>query len=119
MRNTKSKVKTKTKALKKCKVRFIAYNDTQYTYASILDNNDDIVEIKPNVKLSGFELGDNYSTDFLCKKNDNTYIAIETIDKRFLLKPLHLKQLENSRKYWLSRGIEWKLVIGEKTYGQK
>ena len=119
MHNTKSHTKTLKRAVSKSKNRFIAYNDTQFAYVKILEADTEIDDILPNYKLSGFSLGENYSTDFLCKKIDNTMTAIETIEKRVLLKPQNLKLLEASRHYWLARGVEWKLVVGEKTNEQK
>ena len=114
MRNSKTNGKTLKKAMSKCKKRFIAYSDTQFKYAHTLEADNQIIDIQANVKLNSFPLGDCYTTDFLCKKADNTYIAIETIEKKYLLKPMHLKLLENSRHYWLARGVDWKLIIGEK-----
>ena len=119
MRNSKTNGKTLKKALSKCKKRFIAYSDTQYKYADYLEADIQIIDIQANIKLNGFPLGDSYTTDFFCKKADNTFIAIETIDKKHLLKPMHLKLLENSRHYWISRDVEWKLIIGEKTNEKK
>ena len=54
MRNTKTKGKTMTKALSKCHKRFIAHNEVQWAYADILEGNEDINEIKCNVKLIDF-----------------------------------------------------------------
>lgn len=112
MHNSKSNVKTLKKALSKCKTRFLAYSDTQFKYADYLEANDEIAEVKCNVRLQGFSLGENYTSDFLCVKADKTMVVMETIDKKSLLKPKNLKLLEESRHYWLSRGIEWKLVLG-------
>ena len=58
-------ISTKTQTL------FHAYNDIQFRYGEVLDKRSDIVEIRCNVKLDGFILGDNYTTDFYCIKTDN------------------------------------------------
>ena len=113
MRNSKTNSKTMKKALNKCK-RFIAYNEVQWAYADTLATNEDIVEIQCNVKLNGFPLGDTFSSDFVCVKKDRTLLVIETIEKKYLLKPRNLKLLEASRTYWLARGVQdWRLVVGE------
>ena len=115
MRNTKTKGKTMTKALSKCHKRFIAHNEVQWAYADILEGNEDINEIKCNVKLLGCELGENYSSDFVCTKSNGELLVVETVFKKHLLKPLNLKLLEESRKYWLARGVQdWRLVVGDK-----
>ena len=43
-----------TRALAKCNKRFIAYNEVQWAYAEVLEKDDEIAEIKCNVKLSVF-----------------------------------------------------------------
>lgn len=62
------------KKLNKCKNIFYAYNDIQFRYGEVLDKRSDIVEIRCNVKLDGFILGDNYTTDFYCIK-DNLIVS--------------------------------------------
>lgn len=119
MHNSKSNVQTRKKSHLKCKNRFIAFNDTQFNYGDYLDSDNNIIEFQCNVRLQGFSLGDNYTSDFLCVKADKTMIVMETIDKKNLLKPKNLKLLEESRHYWLARGVEWKLIIGEKTNGKE
>ena len=64
MRNSKTHSVTIKKQLNKCKTVFNAYNDIQYAYGISLDNNNDIVDIKCNVKLIGCVEGEHYTTDF-------------------------------------------------------
>lgn len=113
MRNTNGKGKTKTRKLQKCNGRFIAHNEVQWVYAETLENDESIAEIKCNVKLQGCELGDNYSTDFVCTQTNGELLVVETIEKKHLFKPLSCKQLDASRNYWMRRGVsDFRLVIG-------
>lgn len=113
MRNTHTRCKTYTRSLKKCKKRFIAYNDTQWKYSYALEEDESIVDIIPNIKLLGLELGDNYTSDFLCSKKDKSLLVIECVDIRYILKPLTCKMLDASREYWLKKGVtDFRLVIG-------
>lgn len=115
MRNTNTKGKTMTRALAKCNKSFIAYNEVQWAYAEVLENDDDIAEIKCNVKLLGFELGDNYSTDFVCSKKSGELLIVETVLKKHLLKPMNCRLLDGSRRYWMGRGVtDFRLVVGDK-----
>ena len=56
-----------------------------------------------------------YTTDFLCKKTDGTYMVRECVYRSRIIKPMHYKLLEQSRNYWLHRGVmDWGCVINEK-----
>ena len=114
MRNTHTKCKTMTRTLNKCDKRFIAYNDVQWKYADVLEQNEEIVEIMCNVKLKGLEIGENYTSDFVCVKDNKELVVIETCYKKNLLKPLTCKMLDASREYWIKQGVkEFILVVGE------
>lgn len=114
MRNINTRCKTTKKKLNKCKNVFYAFNDIQFRYGLELELNEDIVEIKSNVRLIGFELGDHYSSDFLCVKKNGQVMVRECVYKDKLLKPLNIKLLDLSRNYWLSRGVkDWGIVINE------
>lgn len=115
MHNSNSRGKTFKKKLNKSKNIFYAFNELQYEYGSYLDLDDEIVEIRANVKLVGCNLGDGYTTDFVCVKTDGEIIVRECVEKSKLLKPLTCKMLDSSRNYWLNKGInDWGVVIGEK-----
>ena len=116
MHNSNSRSKTIKKKLNKCKNIFFAYSNLQFTYGNILDSSSEVIEIKCNVKLVECDLGDNYTTDFVCTKLDGSLMVVECIEKDKLLKPLTCKMLDTSRNYWLSKGVEdWRLVVGEES----
>ena len=106
----------------RCTKRYVAkctdvcrtYDPLQTAYADVLAANSDIEEFRCNVYLDGLTDGD-YTSDFLCKKTDGTYMVPECVYRSRLLKPMNIQLLEMSRKYWLHRGIvDWGCVINEK-----
>ena len=114
MRNSKTHSVTIKKQLNKCKTVYTAYNDIQYAYGISLDNNNDIVDIKCNVKLIGCVEGEHYTTDFYCTKINGDIMVRECVDKNKLLKPMMARMLDISRNYWISKGItDWGIVLGE------
>ena len=86
MRNSKSHTITLKKKLNKCKGTFYAYNDIQFRYGDVLDKREDILEIRCNVKFEGCELGDNYTTDFYCIKDNNEVMIRECVYQNSLFK---------------------------------
>ena len=114
MRNSKTRTKTIKKKLNKCKNIFYAYNDIQFRYGDVLDKREDILEIRCNVKLDGFILGDSYTIDFYCIKDNNEVMIRECVYQNSLFKPMNIKMLDSSREYWLSKGIkDWEIVLDE------
>ena len=114
MRNIKTHSKSIKKKLNKCSDVFIAFNEIQYQYGCELDLNDEIKEIKCNVRLIDFELGDNYTSDFYIIKNNGEVIIRECVFKERINKPLTISLLDASRNYWLSKGItDWGIVLNE------
>ena len=100
------------KKLNKCERLFRAYNELQLKYGEALDINDEIVEIKFNVLLKEFELGDTFTTDFVCTKRNNQLMVRECVYKKNLLKPSTIKMLDASRNYWISKGVnDWGIVL--------
>ena len=109
-RNTHS-VAIKKKLNKSNKV-LCAYSSLQLRYGELLDENINVIDIKANVLLEDFEMGDNYTTDFVFVKNDGSEAVRECVYKKNLMKPSTLNLLDASRNYWASKGIEdWGIVI--------
>jgi len=115
MRNINTRNRTYSRKLEKCSKRFVAYNIIQYKFADVLEKDENISEIKANVRLKDFILGDNYTSDFLVIKKDGNFAVYETMFKNNLLKPKNLEILSESRKYWQGKGVEdFTLVLGTK-----
>lgn len=86
------------------------YDDIAFNYLDVLQEREDISEIKCNVPIGLSELGE-YTTDFLCVKTDGDLLVRECVFRKLILKPLTAKLLDASRKYWLKCGVkDWGIV---------
>lgn len=113
MRKKNYKGRCQKRMLDKCKEVCRTYDGIQSAYADVLQEHDEIKEIRCNVLLEGLELGE-YTTDFVCVKSDNSLMVRECVFRKFLLKPLTVKVLDASREYWFKHGVvDWGLVIDE------
>ena len=112
MRNRNNHSVTFKKKLVKSKKLFRAFSELQCKFGEMLDQDKDILEINSNVLLSEFELGDSYTTDFVCIKKDGSTMVRECVYRKTLNKPLTVKLLDASRNYWLNKGIQdWGIVL--------
>ncbi len=110
MRKKNYKGRCEKRTLSKCKEVCRTYDRVQFTYADYLQQNECIEEIQCNVSLDGEE----YTTDFVCVKTDQELMVRECISRRLLTKPMTVKLLDQSREYWLRRGVsDWGIVIDE------
>lgn len=114
MRNTHTRTKTIKKKLPKCQGVFYAYNELQEKYGELLSKREDVLEFKANFKLKDFPLGDFYTTDFVITTVDGKTLIRECVYREKILKPSNIKLLDESRAYWLSKGIKnWGIVVNE------
>lgn len=88
----------------KCDEVCRTYNDLTTAYLLVLEENDEIMEIRCNVLMGGLELGE-YTTDFVCRKTNGDLAVMECVQRQHLLKPLTAKFLDASREYWMKRGV--------------
>ena len=101
------------KSIEKSKEICKIYNDIQFAYLDVLQNNDEVADIQCNVPLDG-DATEEYCTDFLCTKSNGDLMVRECAFRKLLTKPLTIKLLDMSRSYWLRRGVEdWGLVVDE------
>lgn len=113
MQKKNYKGRCEKRTLPKCRGVCKTFNAIQYAYADILQNDGKIKEIKCNVLLEELPEGE-YTSDFVCTKLDNDLMVRECVFRKFLVKPMTVKLLDASRKYWLRRGVsDWGLVIDE------
>lgn len=114
MRKKGYKGRCEKRMLDKCKEIVRTYDAIQYAYADILQNEDEIREIRCNVLLEGLSEGE-YTSDFVCVKFDGDLMVRECVFRKYLTKPLTVKLLDVSREYWLRCGvIDWGVVIDAK-----
>lgn len=108
MRKKNYKGRCEKRSISKSKEICRTYDALQSAYADMLQDNTEIVEIRCNVPLDGLE----YTTDFVCVKAGGDLLVRECVHRKFLTKPLTVKLLDESRQYWLRRGVtDWGLVI--------
>lgn len=112
MRKKNFKGRTEKRILSKCKEVCRTYDVIQSAYADILQADESIVEIRCNVLLDGLPEGE-YTSDFLCIRNNGEMIVRECVQRKHLMKPMTVKLLDASREYWLKRGVSWGVVIDE------
>ena len=87
------------------------YDEIQTRYGDILQECEEVKEIRCNVLLDGLAEGE-YTSDFVCVKADGDLMVRECVSRKFLMKPLTVKLLDASRNYWLNHGVsDWGLVI--------
>ncbi len=97
--------------LKKSKEVCRFYSNIQSAYGDVLDADDGITEIFCNVIMEGLEMGE-YTSDFLCRKSDKSYMVRECVQRKLLAKPMTVKQMDASRYFWLKKGIaDWGIVV--------
>lgn len=91
------------------------YSKIQSVYADKLVENEEITEIRCNVLLDGLGIGE-YSTDFLCKKKDGSFMVRECVERKYVAKPKTVKLLDASLLYWRKRGvIDWGIAVDKDT----
>ena len=111
MRKKGYKGRCRKKKLAKCRDVCRTYDDIQFAYADLLNEREDILEFTCNVPLEGLSAGE-YTTDFVCVKNDEDMMIRECVQRTHLMKPLTVRLLDLSREYWTKRGVtDWGLVI--------
>ncbi len=97
----------------KCSDVCRTYDAIQYAYADLLQESEEVKEIRCNVLLDGLDVG-GYTSDFVCTKTDGDLMVRECVFRKFLMKPLTVKLLDASREYWIRHGVtDWGLVIDE------
>ena len=83
--------------------------------AKILAKDESIIEICCNVPLEGIE-ADNYTTDFVCKKEDGSLMVRECVYRKHITKPLTMNLLDMSYQYWKEHGVtDWGLAVDKET----
>ena len=87
MRKKNFKGRCEKRKIGKCAEVCRTYDAIQYAYADILQECDEVKEIRCNVLLDGLDVGE-YTSDFVCTKTDGNLIVRKCVFRRFLMKPL-------------------------------
>jgi len=111
MRKRGFKGRCEKRVIRKCAEVCRTFDPIQYAYADILQQSEDVQEIRCNVLLDGLIEGE-YTSDFVCIKADGDMMVRECVQRKFLMKPMTVRLLDASREYWLRHGVmDWGLVI--------
>lgn len=112
MRNSNNKARCEKRKVEKCDGLCRTYSQLQAVYADDLAADETVQSFSCNVILEDFELGENFTTDFLITKTDGELAVRECVRKKYLSKPMNIKHLTASYEYWACRGIEdWGIVV--------
>ena len=112
MRPTNIKDRCTKRKFKKSDEVVKTYDKVQTAYADILDKDPNIENIRCNVPLDGLD----YTTDFVCTKQNGDLMVRECVFRSKLSLPRTCKLLDISREYWSKRGVtDWAIVV-EKEY---
>lgn len=111
MRKKNYKGRCEKRSVEKCREVCKTYDDIQRAYLDILQECEEIKEIRCNVWLEGLDIGA-YTSDFVCTKKDGDLMVRECVYRRHLTKPMTVRLLDASRTYWTRHGVgDWGIVI--------
>ena len=111
MRPVNIKDRCTKKRLNKSEVVVKLYDEVQLAYASVLEANDEIKEIRCNVIIDPVD-GSDFTSDFVCVKTNGDIMVRECVYRKKLSLPRTAKLLDASRTYWANHGVlDWGLVI--------
>lgn len=114
MRNKNQKTRCEKQVLPKVQGICKTFDRLQTASAILLSGNADIVSIRCNVDSVVVD-GVPYTTDFVYEGTDKTLVVRECVFRKFLVKPKTIKLLEESRSFWMKRGvIDWGIIIDAK-----
>ena len=112
MRNSKSKVRCEKRKLPKCEDLLRLYSPMQSRYADLLQADDLVKSFQCNILLESCAAGDGFTTDFVITKADDTVMVPECVFRKHLSKPMTIKLLTASFRYWSEKGVkDWGLVV--------
>ncbi len=118
MRRTDYKGKRIKRNLTKCCEVFKSYDRVQDSYGTMLENDPEIVEIKCNVPLEDHSIGE-YTTDFVCTKEDGSIMVRECVYRKNLLRPKTITLLDFSQRYWYPHPWIYYLCFFDESFHDK
>ena len=116
MRPANSKDRCTKKRLNKSESVVKLYDELQLAYASILEANEEIKEIRCNVPIDSVD-GSDFTSDFVCVKTNGDIMVRECVYRKKLSLPRTAKLLDASRNYWANHSVlDWGLVIDQEVH---
>ncbi len=111
MYNKNYKGRCNKRKIDKCKDVIRCYDSIMTAYVNKLEKDENVVEVRVNVPLDDFPLGE-FTTDFVCTMKDESLRVRECVFRDKIEHPIVAKKLDASRAYWLRRGVtDWGLVV--------
>ncbi len=124
MRKRNYKGRCEKRSISKCKEICRTYDSIQYAYADVLQQNEDIKEIKCNVLMDGLTIGE-YTSDFVCIKADNALSELEDTSchsrkgcrnvQAKIIKRLLLLSIHYETECWLQLFVKANVISTEKS----
>lgn len=116
MRPVNIKDRCTKKRLNKSESVVKLYDKLQLAYASVLEANEEIKEVRCNVIIDPVG-GSNFTTDFVCVKTNGDITVRECVYRKRLSLPRTAKLLDASRNFWANHGVsDWGLVIDNEVH---
>ena len=113
MRNKSIKKRCTKQSLPKFEGVCKTFDELQAAAAVHLAKQEEVVSIRSNVDSTLVD-GTQYTTDFVCEKENGDLAVWECVYRKHLMKPMTVKLLDASRSYWLSRGVtDWGVFVDE------
>ncbi len=101
------------KAISKSKEICRTYDPIQEKYLDLVQEREDVTEIRCNVPIELPSLG-SYTSDVVCITDCGEMFVRECVFRQRISKPMTIKLLDASREYWIRRGVkDWGIVTDE------
>lgn len=116
MRPVNIKDRCTKKRLNKSESVVKLYDELQLAYASVLEANNEIKEIRCNVLIDPVD-GSDFTSDFVCVKTNGDIMVRECVYRKKLSLPRTAKLLDASRTYWANHGVlDFGIVIDQEVH---
>ena len=113
MRKKDYKGRCVKKAISKSKEICRTYDPIQEKYLDLVQEREDVTEIRCNVPIELPSLG-SYTSDVVCITDCGEMFVRECVFRQRISKPMTIKLLDASREYWIRRGVkDWGIVTDE------
>lgn len=99
------------------------YNALEERYMNYLESDDSVIRYQKNIPLTKWEervcfkdidiqkyCPSDYTSDFLVEFSSSRKTVVEVVARENLCKPRIAILLEISRRYWISKDVEWGII---------
>lgn len=110
MRKKNYKGRCEKRSVPKCQGICKTYDALQSRMVDILSADAAVKEIRCNVPMDD----SGYTSDIVCRMDDDSVVVYECCCRNILKRPTTAKLLQQSRGYWLGRGVgkkDWRIAV--------